>query len=1141
MYLKGVEINGFKSFSNKVNLEFNKGLTAIVGPNGSGKSNILDAVLWVLGEQSYKSIRAKEGKDVIFSGGKNKKARNTATVSLYIDNTDKYIDYDSKEIIITRSINRVGENIYSLNGKKTRLKDINNLLMDTGIGKQAYSVIGQGKIERIISSSSQELRNIIDEAAGVKKAKIEKETALKKLENVENEVEKIEYVENDLEKNVIELEKQAKLARQYREYTKKINILKHDVYSFYISKNNSEIENLNDKSVKVEFLISDLENKIENYSKNIIKNKEKNSTLEKKLDEILNSNNENTEKLNLLNEQYVEYVSKKANFESQVNLNQDKIIKIKENKTELEQNIVEYKQEKSKINNLINLNKNSINELENIISKRQKEKEETLQKIKKSEELQKKYEVDKLKLEMTIQDSIKRVSIAKVKLEQINDEKKIALEKLSKINFEKINDSDYEKTVLNLKKLKEKFSDFNIEKNKIQQEYEFLDAKCEVLSNILKNSKLMNNAIQFIQNNSKNDKDVYGPLVNLIEIDEKYHLAISTIAGYSLNDIVVKNSDVARKYVELLKKNKIGSASFLPIENLVNRTLNNASYNYARNIVKNKSGVSKIDSVINHVFGNTVIVNDLKEGIELSKKFKDRIVSLNGDLISSTGRITGGYITKKIDDTLKNKSSLQNLIKQKEILKNNLDEKNLKLKELQNKISKLNIEFENKKEIYETKNHELNTIKREIATYEYEFNENNTFIINEEKEIQLSKESILNIEKNILKNSKMQINFKKVLDSVSNDNDEIETISKFKIDLAVQNEKYSNINKQLNEKMNIYEKVKKDYDSIKEFLEKKQDNYNLIENKIKDIKNSIKQIQNNDILAKEEINKLTKETALISDEYKNLVEEKSKFEITKNKYENEHENIILTLKRVKTELNKYQEQFNKLDIYGKEEYTEIIDEFNVKFFERKIALNEKSRQDLGEVNLSAIREYEEKNKRYEELKNEKFDLLRAKESVLKLIEDIDKDIIEKFSDATSKIQENFSYMCKELLHGAKGTLKIQDDTNLIDTGIELNVKYKNKLEQSLSLLSGGEKSMLAVAFIISIFMYKPSPFTFFDEVEAALDEQNTIKLVNLLKKFSYSQFIMITHNKETMKGADRLYGVTMNKEVGESLIVSVDI
>lgn len=224
MYLKGIEINGFKSFSEKVNIDFTKGLTAIVGPNGSGKSNILDAVLWVLGEQSYKSIRAKDSQDVIFSGGKNKKARSNASVSLYINNEDRYIDYDNDELVITRSINRSGENQYILNGKKTRLKDINNMLMDTGIGKQAYSVIGQGKVDRIISSSSTELRNIIDEAAGIKKAKIEKEEAFKKLISVENEVEKIEFVEEDLEKRVEELESQSKQARKYKAYIKQINI-----------------------------------------------------------------------------------------------------------------------------------------------------------------------------------------------------------------------------------------------------------------------------------------------------------------------------------------------------------------------------------------------------------------------------------------------------------------------------------------------------------------------------------------------------------------------------------------------------------------------------------------------------------------------------------------------------------------------------------------------------------------------------------------------------------------------------------------------------------------------------------------------------------------------------------------------------
>lgn len=1141
MYLKGIEINGFKSFSNKVNLEFNKGITAIVGPNGSGKSNVLDAVLWVLGEQSYKSIRAKDGKDVIFSGGKNKKARSSATVSLYIDNSDKFIDIDSNDIVITRTINRNGENIYNLNGRKVRLKDINNLLMDTGIGKQAYSVIGQGKVDRIISSSSQELRNILDEAAGVKKAKTEKEIALKKLNHVENEVEKIEFVEKDLEKRVEELEKQSKIARQYRAYTKQIDILKYLVYSFYISKFKLEIENSNKKSIELEFSLKDLENSIFNFTEKISENNEKKKSLEENLQNLLNSNDENSIKLDKLNEMQVEYISKKANFDSLVKVKKEQHVEVEKEKNSLEFDLDLKNREIIELNKSITIDEKNRNDIESLIHEREEHKNKLENGIKSCEEKYKNYEVDKLKLEMTIQDIKKRMGASKNRIDQVEKEKKEASNNLNSITLDNFNEEDFLILSNKLQNLKNEYSEINKDKNRIQVKYEETKTKFEVLDNTLKNNKLMNNAIQFIQKKSENDKLVYGPLVNMIEVPQKYHLAITTIAGYSLNDIVVENSDVANKYVTLLKKEKVGSASFLPIQNLSKRTLNNGEFNYARNLVINKSKNSKIKDVINHVFGNSIVVDNLKEGIILSKKVKDRIVSLEGDVISQTGRITGGYITKKVDETLKMSSTLHDLKKIKDSLEEQLQEKNKILKNLQEEIETFNTEYENKKTKYETYMQRIKAIKREISTYEYELKDNNEFVIKCEKEIKVGLDNLKDIDKKIIENSDKKENLKKELLSLKTSDEEKNKLNDLNIKIAIQKEKKRNLNINLEELENSYRDITKKYNEICDFLNNKEENYKAIEDKIISIKESILEIQNSNVAYKEKINELTKENIAISEEYKKLIEDKSKSEIRKNNLDNEYTNVNNQLKRVNIEFNKYSSLLNEIEVYDSGEYTEKVDEMNVKILERKILLNEKSRNELGEVNLSAIKDYDEQNDRYQKLKNEKFDLLSAKDSVLKLIDDIDQDIITNFSEASKKIQENFSYMCRELLHGAKGTLKIQDENDLIETGLELNVKYKNKPEQSLSLLSGGEKSMLAVAFIISIFMYKPSPFTFFDEVEAALDEQNTIKLVSLLKKFTYSQFIMITHNKQTMKGADKLYGITMNKEVGESVVVSVDI
>lgn len=1146
MYLKGIEINGFKSFSEKVNIDFTKGLTAIVGPNGSGKSNILDAVLWVLGEQSYKSIRAKDSQDVIFSGGKNKKARSNASVSLYIDNEDRYIDYDNDELVITRSINRSGENQYILNGKKTRLKDINNMLMDTGIGKQAYSVIGQGKVDRIISSSSTELRNIIDEAAGIKKAKIEKEEAFKKLISVENEVEKIEFVEEDLEKRVEELESQSKQARKYKAYIKQINIMKYMIYSYYINTYSSEKEKLNEEQIKLKNNIEELSEKLEVYTEKIKENSENKEQVDKQLEEYLSKNNKNSEQLEELNEKYRAYINKKANFEAEVKNKEENKEKLKIKISEIGAIVEENKSELKQISTLINSSEKDLKEYEKLLKDKKIKKENLEKTLKKCEERNKKFEVDKLRLEMSIDDAIKRIKSAEDKLKQVKKEKEEALHKKVEIDKDIDLEKKYNELQIELKNKQSEEEKLVKEKNILKANYENLLTKYEVLDSNIKNFKLLNNSVQFIQKYSKNDEKVYGPLVNMLDVEEKYHLAITTIAGYSLNDIVVEDSEVANKYIKLLKENKVGTASFLPIKSLIKRNLVDDGYNYARKLVRNKSGIEKISSVIDYIFANSIIVDNIEEGLKISKIKREKIVSIAGDVISSTGRITGGYVTKKIDETLKRTTQLKKIKEDLEIINKNLNSKVENYKELLKEIENIKRQLNQNKVELDEYLHKKKNLERELQTYTYEINENEEFVRTKKEDILSNKEIIKQINIDIIENNEKEEEAKKSLDNLNNEEENEEEISRLRIELAVQKEKYSNIDKVYKNNMQNSKQLEEEYLSLENFIEKKDENYNSINEEIENIKFNIGNIQKETIISKDEISHLTKYNMQLSKEYKELIEEKTKSEIERNKLSNISTNIEEKVERLEQELEKIDTKKKELladeaEIKKAENYKENIDLQQVKLFERQVNLNEKSLQELGDVNLSAIKEYEEENKRLETLKNEKFDLLRAKETIEKLISDINIDIIEKFSESVKEIGKNFEYMCKELLHGARGKLKIQDEENLIETGLELSVKYKNKPEQTLSLLSGGEKSMLAVAFIISIFMFKPAPFTFFDEVEAALDESNTKKLVELLKKFTYSQFIMITHNKETMKGADKLYGVTMNKEVGESLLVSVDI
>ncbi|WP_068268332.1 chromosome segregation protein SMC [Caviibacter abscessus] len=1151
MYLKGLELNGFKSFSNKVCLDFTKGITAIVGPNGSGKSNILDAILWVLGEQSYKSIRAKDSTDVIFSGGKNKKARSSATVSLIISNEDRFLDLDSDNIVISRTINRNGENEYSLNGKKTRLKDINALLMDTGIGKQAYSVIGQGKVERIIASSPAEIRAVIDEAAGIKKAKTEKELSNKKLESVQNEIEKIELVEEELKRHLDRLEQESKKARTYMAYTKKINVLKYMLFCYVKNSVQTRLDNLNENKKNLEKELETLNNDLDNLLMELKNINESKNKIEQDIKELTLDNENQTQRVKQLQQLEFEYITKKANFNAQISSKQERVKELEDKKTQLSKTLEQYDAElKSKKEEIDGLNLQR-EKLDRVINLNIEMKKDYNEKIKLCEENYKKYDVDKLRLKFENEDLEKRIEKSKIKLEQVTKEKEESIKKLDSIGSEFSEKENLLQKEQEFEILKNTIEDLKKQKHNLQVHYDEISSKYTSLYSIIENQKNMSAGIQFVCKNSKNDKKVLGPLVNMLDIPKKYQMALSTIGAYSFNDIIVEDSQTANKYISLLKESKIGTVSFIPIDNIKVKAINTKKYDgsidYARNLVKNISGNKNVDKVIEYVFSNSLVVEKLENGVKLSKFVNDRIVTLDGDIISATGRMTGGYNTRKIDNSLLKNTQLKELETEKEQSFKNLENINSKIAENQEVLEKLRVILDDLKSNYETYKYEKLKIQREQDTYTFEIEENEEFIKTKTTEIAENVKLIKAIEKNIVDNEKHLKELISKLNGIEENEEYEKQLKEIDIELAILNEKQLSKYARYEEINEEYVLVNDEYNTISIFLDKKDELYNDIENEINKIKNEIEKIESNDIKLKENIKNLNDQHKKLSDEHISSLSNKSDLEINIMSIENNLNNICENIRRDEEKLSSNNEKLSELEdekesIISNYEYQEILDETQAKSVEKNINLNEKSRANIGSVNLESIEEFEQEQSKYEKLTNDKFDLLRSRESILDLINEINNDIMTKFSDAITNITSNFEYMCKELLQNAKGTIKLLDKDDLLETGVELSIKYKNKPEQTLTLLSGGEKSMLALSFIMAIFMYKPSPFTFFDEVEAALDEANTKKIIKVLKEFiNKSQFILITHNKETMKGSNRLYGVTMNKEIGESMIVNVDI
>ena len=1176
MYLKALEINGFKSFANKTVVEFDNGITSIVGPNGSGKSNILDAILWVLGEQSYKNIRAKESSDIIFSGSKSRKPKSMAEVSLIIENEDRYLDIDFSEIKITRRIFKSGENEYLLNNKKVRLKDINNLFIDTGIGKQAYSIIGQGRVERIISSSPMELKEIIEEAAGVKRAKNEKEISEKKLKEVKNEIEKIDYVEKDLEVRVNYLKKESEKARLFKSYTQKIDTEKYMILEYGINEKNLLKADYTAKSEQ-------LKSKLENVQKEFLK---KNSEWEsennhreelfEKLSSKKKENKENTSLIDNLKNEYSELVKKHSNLEIEANEKDKRKGNLDVDTKEKEEILKRSKEELDQINKALNEKKAQKDEVEKKVLELKEKKSNIEDEIKKRTQKNSDFEVDKIKLRGENEDLEKRVISAKNEGKKYLVEKKEIQSEIEKIQNEKddFENKKAEKEGFKLEKeaqikqlddeideLRSDYSRINSQKNDLRYKYENLDSKRRANINIIEKNETFNRGIKYILNEKIDG--VIGAFVNLIDIPVGYEEAIQTLSGGLFQDIIVKNTDIGKKCIQILKDKKLGRASFLPIGNIkTGKMLSQLPkvegvIDFARNIVKYDKSLEKI---VQFAYGNAVVVKNLDVGAQLSKNgFSDRIVTLEGDIITARGRMTGGHSFKGKDELLERKKELKLLEKDLQSISSEITGFEKKLKEITEKAAKLDSE---KKEIqdefsvflkdYEEFNAEYDKFnlkfgqkERILRTLNYEITENENFIIEKQEKITENERIVKEIEKYIVENNSKLEYLEKELNKISNLDEYTNELNAIVTEYEILKVKTENNKTRYREIEADYNKLVREYQELLEFEKKRDFLKEDFETKIASKKEEIdkKVLDNQENL--EEIEKIERTIKEIEKRERDLIQEIKEIErrilSEKNDYEKLLEKILKNENELQSQLDEF-ETIEKDKIKENEEYFELKNENELNAVKRKLSMNQKSREEIGSVNLASIEEFERENERYTSIVNQKKDLIKSREALFKLIGEIEVEIVNKFSFAYEKISENFKYMCDTILNGAEGGIKLTNPEDLLKTGLELSVRYKNKPEQTLMLLSGGEKSMLAVSFIMAIFMFKPSPFTFFDEIEAALDEKNTQKIVEVLHKFiDKSQFILITHNKETMKGSHRLYGVTMNKEIGETKLVSVDI
>ena len=1170
MYLKAVEINGFKSFGEKVYIDFNRGITSIVGPNGSGKSNILDAVLWVLGEQSYKNIRAKESQDVIFSGGKEKKAATRAEVSLIIDNADRYLDFDNDIVKITRRIHITGENEYLINDSKSRLKEIGNLFLDTGIGKTAYSVIGQGKVERIINSSPKEIKNIIEEAAGIKKLQANRLEAQKNLGNIEVNLDKVEFILNETRENKNKIEKQAELAQKYIDLKDEKSSLAKGIFITELEQKEKNLVENEDIKVKSEEECSILQEKfdktlnrlttIDLEKEEVKKQKILIDSRNKELKDIISTKEteqavtrerlDNFKKDKLLKEEY------SLHLENKIEKKLEEINILIAKKEELSKNILEMEAANKEFERKINgLEAIKVEKTDLIESRNKKIRDLELEKQLSSNEIENN--------ERKLKSSLDEVEILKKELDEIAKKEIANNEEKDLLNSQiKAKQEELAKTEERNEFLVNQLSEISKTINKLSQdirEYEYQEktssGKLEALIRMEESNEGFFKSVKEVLNSDISGID--GVLISLIKFDDKLAKAIEAAVSGNLQDIIVEDKEVAKKCIAFLTERKLGRASFLALDTIkVSRREFKGNMpgvlGLAADLV---SAEDKYKKVVDFVFGGLLIVENIDVATDILNKnlFAGNIVTVNGELVSSRGRITGGENQKSsINQIFERKKEIKVLEEKVSNLKSKIVEESKRREDLSIKLENYENEIDKIDSLEDSIRKKMELLKKDFENLS-------------EKSERISKE-LRNIKFNIDDAEKYKTSYQDRINSSVSNIEEIEKhINSLRKDLEADEltlkETLANIdelNKQFSDTRIIFLNNKNSIEQYeRDIISKENENSDLKEEKEKnsnvvmELSQNIEELEKNEEQLQKEIEEhikiynsenrdievLNERENNLSNEERELSKDKSKLETDLLHSNDRLEKITEVIEKIKTDIENINEKLTELiDITAKAVEVEKLKSSKdyLRSLENKI-------NNFGDVNLLAINEFKELKEKYDYLARERDDVVKSRKQVMDLIQEIDERIHEDFHTTYENINENFNKMCEETIRNTEGRLNIINPEDFDNCGIEIFVKFKNKKKQPLSLLSGGEKSMVAIAFIMAIFMYKPSPFTFLDEIEAALDEKNTKNLLGKLRDFTdKSQFILITHNKETMKESDSIFGVTMNKEIGISKIVSPD-
>ena len=1181
MYLKRLEMQGFKSFADKTILEFMPGITTVIGPNGSGKSNISDAIRWVLGEQSMKSLRGAKSEDIIFAGTQNRKSLGFAEASLVFDNSDSRLPVEYNEVVVTRKLYRSGESGYYINKTPCRLKDVLELFMDTGIGKDGYSIIGQGKIDEILSNKSEDRRHIFEEAAGVVKYRVRKAEAEKKLEHTKLNLLRINDILAEIEANIEPLKAQSEKAKKFLSLREELKTIEIGLF----------IYNINSYKEKLEKIVEDeeiLKNDNEQATSKLDAITELKEKLKQEIDSITNEI-ESMQNIGFESEKEIEKIN------SEIKVSEERISNNKDNFSRFDKEIEEIK------NRNIELEEEKKLKLEkktNLFSNKEKFQKELDEKEKELEDLTKKLSAKELEIEekkkqveantdlryektaniSTIEANLENIEKRK---KQLNSEIDLGISELdsTRLTKEEISKTFYEieakrneakkqlDSIITRKEEAEgKIKKFDEQINAFSSEYRIKESRLKFLQETEREKEGYIKSVKSLLIGCDKDatlkKGSHGVLANIINSPKEYETAIEMALGAAAQNIVTDTENDAKKMVEYLRNNNLGRASFLPIASVKGKRLDKYNAKGITGIAGIAADLVKFDKkyeqIVLSLLGKTIIVDDMDTAIALAKQnnYSFRIVTLKGDLINPSGAITGGSVAQKTVNILGRAREIEDLKKELSKLKSKIEKIEAEKEEYMNsaedvleEITGLEKNLQDIDIVYATDKQKIIAVEENIQKLENRLeklkaekveleNQKNENIENKEKEEQdikdiLEENSKLNaiIEQFANLNKDNQ----RYIDDLNMDVTNLKiSVSSFdeseaSIDEMVEriNQDINNNNLSIENKLNQKDAINQDNVDLEAKILQLKEQIEEINLAVNNSSSKVTELKQNRIEKNNELSKQETEFTAQIEVLDGLKEQLLKIDVKKTKLEQDIEAVVSKL------WEEYELTPNNVQNYTKPE--------NIAETTKKVNSLRSKIKDLGSINIDSIEEYNSTKQRYDFMCEQRLDLENGITKLKKVIQDMTNVMKEQFAKQFAIINKNFGEVFKELFGGGKAELTLTDAENILECGIDINVQPPGKKLQNMTLLSGGEKAFTAIALLFAILKINPSPFCVLDEIEAALDDVNVYRYAEYLKKFTANtQFLVITHRKGTMEAADTVYGITM-EENGISKLLSMKL